>query len=223
MLHNLERTRAMVRNTISRAYTISAEEYQMTLTKADFLVIKRKMDKIDQRLDGLYQSWQAEYKEAVTSEECEEIRRFYKPYLEKYESKYRILCKILQQVHKEPTRLLPPKEPTSEITPSLAVLDDALALKQKEWRRGEPGKDIPQQYSTISGHLTSTPPIYKDMRMDLTLNVTPDGSLCDLPAAVGGTEETAETPETHLKVATDGGPIQVESPRRIERTREASK
>ena len=36
------------------------------------------MDKIDQRLDGLYQNWQAEYKEAVTSEEYKEIRRFYK-------------------------------------------------------------------------------------------------------------------------------------------------
>ena len=44
-----------------------------------------------------------------------------------------------------------------------------------------------------------------------------------MPAAVGGTEETAETPETHLKVATEGGPTQVESPRRIERTREASR
>ena len=143
MLHNLERTRAVVRNTISRASTISTEEYQMTLTKVDFHAIKRKMDKIDQRLDGLYQNWQAEYKEAVTSEECEEIRRFYKPYLEKYESKYRILYKILQQVSKKPTRLLPPKEPNSEITPSLAVLDDAPALKQKEWKRGEPGEDIP--------------------------------------------------------------------------------
>ena len=88
MLHNLVRTRAMIRNTISRASTISALEYQMTLTETDFHVIKRKMDKIDQRLDGLYQNWQAEYKEAVTSEECEEIRRFYKPYLEKYKSKY---------------------------------------------------------------------------------------------------------------------------------------
>ena len=158
MLHNLERTRAMVRNTISRASTISAEEYQMTLTEADFLAIKRKMDKLTKRLDGLYQNLQAEYKEAVTSEECEEIRRLYKTYLEKYESKYRIWYKILQQVSKEPTRLLPPKEPTSGITPSLALLDDALALKQKEWRRGKPGGDIPRQYSTISGHLALTPP-----------------------------------------------------------------
>ena len=61
------------------------------------------------------------------------------------------------------------------------------------------------------------------MRMDSTLNVTPEGSLCDLPAAVGGTEETAETPKTHLKVASERGSTQVESPRRIERTREASR
>ena len=195
----------------------------MTLTEADFCAIKRIMDKIDQRLDGLYQNWQAEYKEAVTSDECDEIKRFYKPYLEKYKSKYRILYKILQQVSKEPIRLLPPKGPTSEITPSLAALDDALALKQMEWKRGEPGEDIPRQYSTISGHLTLTLPRYEDMRMDLTLNVTPEGSLCDLPAAVGGTEESAETPETHLKVATERGPTQVESPRRIERTREANR
>ena len=45
MLHNLERTRAVVRNTISRASTISAEEYQMTLTEADFQVIKVRWTK----------------------------------------------------------------------------------------------------------------------------------------------------------------------------------
>ena len=59
LLHNLERTRAVVRNTISRASTILAEEYQMTLTETDFQVIRSKMDKIDQRLNGLYQNWQA--------------------------------------------------------------------------------------------------------------------------------------------------------------------
>ena len=124
------------------------------------------------------------------------------------------MYKILQQVSKEPTRLLPPEEPTSEITPSLAALDDAPALKQKEWKRGEPGEDM---YSTISGHLTPTAPRYEDMRMDSTLNVTPEGSLCDLPAAVGGTEEIAEYPKTQLKVAAERGPTQVESPRRIEK------
>ena len=88
------------------------------------------MDKINQRLDELYKNWQAKYKDAVTSEECEEIRRFYKPYLEKYESKYRILYQILQQANK-PARqssLLSTQEPTSGITPSLAVLDDAQSL-----------------------------------------------------------------------------------------------
>ena len=87
------------------------------------------MDKIDQRLDGLYKNWQAEYKEAVTSEECEEIRRFYKPYLEKYESQYRILYQILHQANKEQTSLLSTQEPTSGITPCLAALDDAQTLK----------------------------------------------------------------------------------------------
>ena len=147
------------------------------------------MDKIDQRLDGLYQNWQAEYKDVVTLEECEEIRRFYNSYLEKYKSKYRILYQMLQQASKEQASLLPPEEPTSEITPSLAALDDAPALKQKEWKRGESGEDISQQYSTISGHLTLTPLRYEDVRMDLTLNVTPEGSLCDLPAAVCGPED----------------------------------
>ena len=100
MLQNLERTRAAVRNSISRASTISAEECQLTLTEDDFPIIQRKMDKIDQRLDEFYKNWQAEYKDAVTSEDCEEIRKFYKPYLEKYESKYWILYQILQQANK---------------------------------------------------------------------------------------------------------------------------
>ena len=152
MLHNLERTRAVVINSISRASTILAEKHQLTLTKTDFLVIKRKMVKIDQRLDRLYQNWQAEYKEAVTSEECEEIRRFYKPYLEKYESKYRILYQMLQQTSKDQTRLLSPEEPTSEITPSLAALDDALALKPKEWKK----------VSQVKIYLDSTP-LYVDI------------------------------------------------------------
>ena len=93
----------------------------------------------------------------LTLEECEEIRRFYKPYLEKYESKYRILYQMLQQANKEQTSLLCTQEPTLGITPSLAALDDAQTLKQKDWKSDEPGKDMPRQYSTISGHLTPTP------------------------------------------------------------------
>ena len=53
------------------------------------------------------------------------------------------------------------------------------------------------------------------MRIDSTLNITPEGSLGDLPAAVGGTEETVETPKTHLKVATEGGPTQLNPPKEL--------
>ena len=51
---------------------------------------------------------------------------------------------------------------------------------------------MPRQYCTISGHLTLTHPRHEDMRMDSTLNVTLEGSLGDLPATVGGVEETRE-------------------------------
>ena len=95
MVQNIERMRAMVRNSISRASTISAEERQLALTEEDFSAIKKKMDRIDQRLDNLYKNWHAEYESAATLEECDEIKRFYKPYLEKYESKYRILYHLL--------------------------------------------------------------------------------------------------------------------------------
>ena len=36
--------------------------------------------------------------------------------------------------------------------------------------------------------------------MDSTLNVTPEGSLSDLPAAVGGVEESRREPETQQDV-----------------------
>ena len=91
MVQNVEKTRAVVRNTGSRATTISAEECQLALMEKDFLAIQKKMDKIDQRLDDLYKNWHAEYRDAATLEECDEINKFYKPYLEKYESKYKIL------------------------------------------------------------------------------------------------------------------------------------
>ena len=80
----MERTRNVVRNSISRASTISAEEQQMALTEKEFSMIKKKMDKIDHRLDELYKNWHEEYGNANTIEECEEIKKFYKPYLEKY-------------------------------------------------------------------------------------------------------------------------------------------
>ena len=97
MAQSLEKTRAMVRNSVSRSSTISAEECQLTLMEEDFIVIQRKMDKINQQLDELYKNWHAEYRDAISAEDCKEIRKFYKPYLEKYESKYRILYHLLQQ------------------------------------------------------------------------------------------------------------------------------
>ena len=176
MVQNLEKTRAIVRNSVSRASTISAEECQLTLTEDDFLAIQRKMNKIDQRLDELYKNWHAEYRDAVSTEDCEEIKRFYKPYLEKYESKYRILYHLLHQSMSFPTQ-----DPTSKITPSLSALDDAQTLRRI---RDEPGEDTPWQYSPTSGHVTLTSPRHEDMRLDPSLQVTPEGSLGDLPTAV---------------------------------------
>ena len=107
------------------------------------------------------------------------------------------------------------------MTPSLAALDDASALKQKEWSRGEPDEDMPQMYTTIGRCLTPTTPVYEDVRTDSILDVTPEGSLEDLPAAAGGIQEreytqqiidegrgppsnvapsAAEIPETNLEV-----------------------
>ena len=152
------------------------------------------------------------------------------------------------------TGLLSIQEPASGITPSLAALDNGQTLRRKEWKRGEPGEDMPRQYSTVSGHLTPTPPKHEDMRMDSTLNITPEGSLSDLPAAVGGVEEsrreqevqqtpekeiqdvcpstnvvtlTEETLNTFVKMVpgrdlSEQGLNQIEPPRRIQRTREAS-
>ena len=87
MASNLEKVIEVARNSLSRASTISVEECQMALMETDFLNIKEKMTKIDQRIDRLYQNWQAEYKEAITSEQCDAIQRFYEPYVKKYETK----------------------------------------------------------------------------------------------------------------------------------------
>ena len=57
MAQNLERVREVARSTFSRASTISAEEHCMALSETDFINIKEKMNKIDQRIDGLYQNW----------------------------------------------------------------------------------------------------------------------------------------------------------------------
>ena len=81
------------------------------------------MDRIDQKLTNLYRNWQAEYRSAITSEDCEEVKRFYKPYLEKCESKYRILYQMLQQANRQISQagVLSAKQCTFEITPSLML------------------------------------------------------------------------------------------------------
>ena len=151
----------------------------MVLTEKEFSMIKKKMDKIDQHLSKMYKNWHAEYGNANTLEECEEIKNFYKPYLDKYESKYRVLYQLLQQ-----PRLIPTHDGASGMTPSLAALDDATSLKQREWIRSELGEDTPRQYSSIEGHLTLHTPKSEDMKLKQTLNITPEGSLNDIPTVV---------------------------------------
>ena len=155
------------------------------------------------KLNDMYRNWQAEYKNAIPSEDCEEVKRFYKPCLEKYESKYRILYQMLQQANRQTDNASVPstQKHTPNITPSLVTSDNAQALMRKEWRRGEPGEDIPRQYSTLCGYLTLTQDTHEDMRMDSTLNVTPEGSLSNIPATTGGnvnlmeTQQVLEAPE----------------------------
>ena len=193
MSRNLESVREVARNTFSRASTISVEEHRIALSETDFLNIKEKMNKIDQRIDGLYQTWQAEYKEAITSEQCEDIQRFYEPYVRKYETKYKVLYQMLRQAIEEWNKVPSSRVSAAELTPSLVALEDASTLKRKEWNKGEPDIETPHMYSTIDGRLTPTAPVYKDMRTETTLNVTSEESLGGLSAAVGGTENGRAT------------------------------
>ena len=80
--------------------------------------------------------------------------------------------------------LIPTHVSASGITPSLAALDDATSLKQREWICSEPGEDIPHQYSSIEGCLTPNTPRSEDMRIEPSLNVTPEGSLVDIPTVI---------------------------------------
>ena len=162
-----------------------------------------------------------EYGNANSIEECEEIRNFYKPYLDKYESKYRVLYQLLQQ-----SRMVPIHDVASGITPSLAALDDATSLKQREWIRSELGEDTPRQYSSIEGHLTPHTPRSEDMRIEQSLNVTPEGSLADIPTVMkretlGTSSETTymEFPNTQV----DTTPKESTVPKSLQGTKEASR
>ena len=48
-------------------------------------------------------------------------------------------------------------------------------------------------YSTIDGKMTPTAPVYKDMRIETPLHVTPEESLGGLSAAIGGIEDSKVT------------------------------
>ena len=176
---DMEKTRDVVQRSMSRASTISTEERQMALTEKEFSMIRQKIDKIDCHLHKMYKNWHVEYGNANTLEECKEIKNFYKPYLDKYESKYRVLYLLLQQ-----PRLISTHEGTSDIAPSLAALDDATSLKQREWVRSEPREDMPRQYTSIEGCLTPHTPKSEDMRLEPSLHVTPEGSPTDIPTVV---------------------------------------
>ena len=241
MSKNLESVREVARNMYSRASTISVEGHRMVLTKTDFRNIKEKMNNIDERLDGLYQNWQAEYKEAMTSDQCEDIQRFYEHYVRKYETKYKMLYQMLKQAIDERKRASSPRVSASELTPSLVALEDASTLKRKEWDRDKPGIEKLPMFSTREGRLTPTAPTYEDMRIETSLSMTPEDSLEDLSAAVGSTEseqvsqqpstkadglETNVAPpssiETRPKIVSESRD-QGELPGRTEVTREASR
>ena len=100
---------------------------------------------------------------------------------------------------------------------------------------------MPQQYSTIDGHLTINLTKSEDMRLEPSLNVMPEGSLGDISNAVNA-EETRErehqipeerpqaTPFENLIEGSPGTCVKAksesnirETPRRIQRTREASR
>ena len=106
---------------------------------------------------------------------------------------------MLQQANRQtnPASMPSTWEQTSDITPSLVALDDAQTLMRKEWSRGEPGEDIPRQYSMPCRHLTPTQPRSEDVRMDSTLNVTPEGSLNDILTASGRNVDLMESQQMH--------------------------
>ena len=69
---------------------------------------------------------------------------------------------------------------------------------------------MPQQHSSISGHLTPTTPRHEDMRLDLSLNVTPEGSLGDLPSAVDHAKENRIGENQPPRQRSQGAPSETE-------------
>ena len=213
MTRNLEKVKAIARESLSRASTISVEERQMALTETDFQHIKEKMSKIDRRIEGLYQNWQAEHKEAITSEQCDAIQRFYEPHVKKYETKYKILYQMLQQAI-DRSKIPSSRVSASELTPSLVVLEDASTLKRKEWERDKPDIEKPHMFSTREGRLTPTAPAYEDMRTATPFHGTTVESQEGLSAAEGGEEieKITQQPSDHVEGSESRGvpPVSIE-------------
>ena len=147
---------------ISRASTISDEGQKIQLTEEDFIRVQQNINRINQKLSNLCKNWQVDYRNAVTQEDCNEVERFYQPFLN--ESKYRILYQMLHQMIRQVNLADLPSthEQKPDFTPSLgalddaqtlmgslAALDDAQILMGREWNRNEPGKEILRQYTTI--------------------------------------------------------------------------
>ena len=117
------------------------------------------MNKNDQRIDGLYQNWQAELiKKLLHQSNVKTFRSFYEPYVRKYETKYKVLYQMLRQAIDERNKVPLSRVSATELTPSLVALEDVSTLKRKEWNRGEPDIETPHMYSTIDGRLTPTAP-----------------------------------------------------------------
>ena len=214
MTSNLEKVRAIARDSLSRASTILVEERQMALSETDFLNIKDKMNKIDQKIKGLYQNWQVEHKEAITSEQCDVIQRFYEPYVKKYETKYKILYQMLKQVTEDRSQIPSSRVSASELTPSLVALEDASTLKRKEWDKDKPDIEKPHMFSTREGRLTPTVPACEDMRTATPFHVTTVESQEGLSAAEGGEEieRVTQQPSDHMKgsESRDVPPVSIE-------------
>ena len=194
MTRNVEKVRATAGDFLnSGASTILVEERHLAWTEAEFLYLKEKMNKAKQKLKGLYLNWQAEYEEAMTTEQCVDIHRFYEPLVQKYETKYGLLYLLWKQAIGERKRVSSPKGSAPELTPSLAALEDASTLIEKEWNRGKSHVETPHRYSTREGRLTPITPAYEDMRTATPFHGTTVESQEDLSATEGGEESEKVT------------------------------
>ena len=115
----------------------------MKLTEEDFIIIQQKMDRINQKLGDLYKNWQAVYRHAVT-QDCDEVEKFYKPSWIHKRPNLEFTIKCFSEVTRQADLADLPSthEQTPDFTPSLAALDDALALMGREWNRNGPSEEI---------------------------------------------------------------------------------